>query len=113
VVIEQNSEVLHTLQKRFQALGGELLAIRGDATEDEILEAAGIQRAKGILTAMGDDKLNLNEEGLNKSFSEDDDLLAKQQRYHFAPKMDVPIHRGDILVVIGTQDKLDKVRGEP
>ena len=59
VVIEQNPKELHRLQERFRDLGGRLLSITGDATEDETLEAVGIQRAKGLLTAMGDDKLNL------------------------------------------------------
>ena len=38
-------------------------------------------------------------------------FVAEQQRYHFAPKGDTPHHQEDILVVVGTQDKLDEIRG--
>jgi voltage-gated potassium channel len=36
-----------------------LLTMEGDATEDAVLEAAGIRRAKGIVAALTDDKANL------------------------------------------------------
>ena len=37
----------------------ELVFIIGDATEDEVLEAAGIRRARGVVAALTDDKANL------------------------------------------------------
>lgn len=37
----------------------ELVFIIGDATEDEVLEAAGIRRARGVVAALTDDKENL------------------------------------------------------
>ncbi len=37
----------------------EILAIKGDATEDEILELARIQEAKGIVATLDDDKSNM------------------------------------------------------
>jgi Trk K+ transport system NAD-binding subunit len=42
-----------------------------------------------------------------------DDFYEKQRRYHFTPRGDVELKSGDILVVIGAQDQLDKVRGNP
>jgi voltage-gated potassium channel len=44
---------------RARALGPELLTVEGDATEDEVLEQAGIRRARGIVAALTDDKANL------------------------------------------------------
>jgi voltage-gated potassium channel len=44
---------------RATELGTGLLTLEGDATEDEVLEAAGIRRAKGIVAALTDDKANL------------------------------------------------------
>jgi voltage-gated potassium channel len=45
---------------RIQDLSAELLpAVQGDATEDEILEQAGIRRARGIVAALTADKDNL------------------------------------------------------
>ena len=44
---------------RAQELGPSLLTLQGDATEDAVLEAAGIRRARGIVAALTDDKANL------------------------------------------------------
>jgi voltage-gated potassium channel len=32
-------------------------------------------------------------------------------RYHFTPRGDTELHLGDVLVIVGTQDKLDEVTG--
>lgn len=46
--------------ERAQALSTEFLpTIQGDATEDAILERAGIRRARGLVAALTDDKANL------------------------------------------------------
>jgi Trk K+ transport system NAD-binding subunit len=39
------------------------------------------------------------------------DLIQRQHRYRFTPRGDVELDRDDILVVIGTQDRLDAARG--
>ncbi len=59
VVVEQNPKVIHGLQQVMDELGGQLYSVEGDATEDETLEKAGVDRAKGLIAAMGDDKDNL------------------------------------------------------
>ena len=38
---------------------GQALAVKGDATKDEMLKEAGIERAKGLITCLGDDAQNL------------------------------------------------------
>ena len=42
-----------------QAREGGLLVVEGDATRDEVLREAGLERAKGLLVSTGDDALNL------------------------------------------------------
>jgi len=58
VVIESSEEVLR--RYRDQAGNGrELLSVTGDATDEEVLAAAGLDRAVGLIAALGADKDNL------------------------------------------------------
>jgi len=228
VVIDEDPTVLATLNEAFGDQARHLYYIIDDATEDETLSAAGINRAGGLITTLGDDKDNLfvvltarslnpdlriisqvnqeiNKEKLEKAgadkvisaniisglrtasemirpevvkfldqmvrthekaktihFTElplaeiktpevvrllgpyppgqegglkikdvgkytgllivaikssnmkdenGDDLIQQQRRYRFTPRGDVELDRDDILVVIGTQDRLDAARG--
>ncbi len=56
VVIEQNPQSVHALETQ---LGKEVLYIEGDATDDSVLEFAGIHRAAGLVTTLGLDRDNL------------------------------------------------------
>jgi voltage-gated potassium channel len=42
-----------------EMMGGKLLFVHGDATEDEVLERAGVGRAAGVIASLSDDKDNL------------------------------------------------------
>lgn len=53
VIVDNDAESL----ARAEADG--LLVVKGDATADETLEAAGIRRAKGLITAVGSDAGNI------------------------------------------------------
>ena len=55
VVIERNEEEIESIQKSDRPI----LYIDGDATRDEILQQAGIDRAKALIAALGDDTENL------------------------------------------------------
>jgi voltage-gated potassium channel len=55
VVIEIKPERIEWIHKQFQNLH----FIQGDATEEEVLKRAGIERASGILAALGEDSHNL------------------------------------------------------
>lgn len=59
VVIELEEEQVNHLRQIHPRLAADLLYIIGDATEEEILEKAGINRAKGVITALPHDKDNL------------------------------------------------------
>lgn len=54
IVIELNDNVLYDLKHI-----GNIPYIEGDATEDEVLLDAGIERARGLIAALGDDKDNV------------------------------------------------------
>jgi voltage-gated potassium channel len=54
VVIEQSPIVLEQLLRE-----AEIPYIQGDATQDEILRLAGVERAKGLIAALSDDKSNV------------------------------------------------------
>lgn len=56
VAVDVDAEKL----ERIQQLSAEILpTVQGDATEDDVLEAAGIRRARGVVAALTDDKSNL------------------------------------------------------
>lgn len=55
VLIERAEEQIRNIQLEFD----DLLYIEGDATQDELIEQAGIERAEGIIAALPDEKDNL------------------------------------------------------
>jgi voltage-gated potassium channel len=56
VVVEQSAQAIRQLQ---QKLGDDLPCLQGDATEDEILQLAGIERATGLVATLSEDKDNV------------------------------------------------------
>ncbi len=56
VVVDNDRERLDELNEEF---GDELLFVCGDATDDHILDLAGVERARGVISALNDDKANL------------------------------------------------------
>lgn len=55
VVIEENPEIYEDLQNKYL----EIICIQGDATKDEVLQEAGIEKAKAIAAVLPYDKDNL------------------------------------------------------
>jgi len=53
VAIDQDERLLDELRQR------DVLTVHGDATDDDVLARAGLMRAKGLVTALDDDKTNL------------------------------------------------------
>ena len=56
VVIDINGARLEELNEEFDE---RLLYVLGDATDDHTLELAGVERARGVISALNDDKANL------------------------------------------------------
>jgi voltage-gated potassium channel len=55
LTVEKNPEVVEEISRRYP----ELLAVVGDATNDEILESAGVERARGLVAATENDSDNM------------------------------------------------------
>lgn len=68
-------------------VSGEMLYVQGDATDDETLHLAGIERAKGLVAALGDDKENvfivLSARSLNPKLR----IVARLTEQSNAPKL--------------------------
>jgi voltage-gated potassium channel len=58
VVVDHSEEVL-TRYREQAGNGRELLSVTGDATDDEVLAVGGVERAQGLIAALGADKDNL------------------------------------------------------
>lgn len=56
VIVDRNEPALVALNDEFH---GELLYVVGDATDDHVLSAAGIERASGLVTALAEDPENV------------------------------------------------------
>ncbi len=56
VVVDSDRDRLDELNAEFD---DDLLSVHGDATDDHILELAGVERARGVISALNDDKANL------------------------------------------------------
>ena len=59
VAIDISEETIRRLRVSHPVMTEELLYLVGDATEEEVLHRAGIQRAKGLIVALPNDKDNL------------------------------------------------------
>jgi voltage-gated potassium channel len=59
VVIDHDPMALVGFQEKINEQRESPLYVEGDATEDEVLEAAGIRQAKGLIIALDDDKDSL------------------------------------------------------
>lgn len=81
VVIDSSEELIEELQ------GKGVLALHGDATEDELLIKAGIHRAKGLVSALAGDANNvfvtLTSKGLNPGIT----VVARAERYESEEKL--------------------------
>jgi voltage-gated potassium channel len=59
VVVELHDDVIKKVRETHSALLGNMLFVVGDATEEDVLEKAGIAHAHGIITVLPVDKDNL------------------------------------------------------
>jgi voltage-gated potassium channel len=59
VVVDLHEDLLKKVGETHPDLFGEMLYVIGDATEEETLSRAGIEHAKGLITALPEDKDNL------------------------------------------------------
>lgn len=65
------------IQEVEEELGTEILSVVGDATEDHVLEQAGVHRARGVICALNDDKANLFVTITARALNADARIVAK------------------------------------
>lgn len=87
VVIELNEPKIKHLREFRPQIFGDLLYVIGDATEEEVLERAGMARAKGIMTALPQDKDNLVVTVLVRQRSPRIRIVARAVDERFAERM--------------------------
>jgi voltage-gated potassium channel len=85
VVIDTNESVLQQVSADF--CGGKMLYVHGDATADQALLAAGIQRARGVVAALTQDKDNLYVTLSARSLNPGARIVSKVVEDEAAPKI--------------------------
>lgn len=59
VIVESSKDVLDRLREHRAGFSGEMLYIIGDATDERVLQEAGLDRARGLIAGLPSDKDNL------------------------------------------------------
>jgi voltage-gated potassium channel len=116
VIIEKNKDLSETL------IEGNILHIKGDATEDAVLESAGVARAKGLVTVLPTDAENvfttLSARGLNRELfivsravaSETEEKLLKAGANRVVKPLEIAASRlVHLLLRPGVMDFIDLV----
>ena len=85
VVIDKSESVLQQVSADF--CGGKMLYVHGDATADHALLAAGIQRARGVVAALTQDKDNLYVTLSARSLNPTARIVSKVVEDEAAPKI--------------------------
>ena len=98
VVIDRNHE--HVQRVSEQMMRGEMLFVHGDATEDQVLLLAGVDRASGVVAALTHDKDNLFVTLSARSLNASARIVSKVTEDEAAPKM---LKAGATAVVSPTQ----------
>ena len=98
VVIDRNQDHLHRISELM--MGGDMLFVHGDATEDHILLLAGIERSAGVVAALTHDKDNLYVTLSARSLNAAARIVSKVTEDEAAPKM---LKAGATAVVSPTQ----------
>jgi voltage-gated potassium channel len=85
VAIDRNRHTLEKISRDF--VGGEMLYVVGDATDDSMLMQAGITRAMGVVAALTEDKDNLYVTLSARSLNTGARIVSKVIAPDAAPKM--------------------------
>lgn len=116
VIIEKNKDLSETM------LEGNVLHLQGDATDDDVLESAGVVRAKGLVTVLPTDAENvfttLSARGLNRELfivsravaSETEEKLLKAGANRVVKPLEIAANRlVHLLLRPGVMDFFDLV----
>ncbi len=85
VVIDRSADHLERVSE--ELCGGKMIFVHGDATVDSVLSAAGVERARGLVSALTHDKDNLFVTLSARSLNAGMRIVAKVTEDGAAPKM--------------------------
>jgi voltage-gated potassium channel len=86
VVIERNEEKIHEVQERFK--GTLLNYVRGNATDQEVLTHAGIERASGVIVGLPEDKDSLIVTITARQMNRNLRIVSKCQEPGYIPRIE-------------------------
>jgi len=87
VVIEGNAEVIKRFREHHGSEADNFLVLEGDATDEELMDQAGIDRAKGLIAALPHDKDNLVIIVMARQHSNELRIVARYTEPKFADRM--------------------------
>lgn len=87
VVVEHSEEAIKHFQEHDPAVAKETLYVLGDATDESALTSAGVERAHGVIAALGSDKDNLLVTVLVRQKSPHMRVVARCTDLKFADKL--------------------------
>ncbi len=87
VVVEGNQEVIAKFREHHAQAADGILILVGDATDEEILDQAGIERARGLIAALSSDKDNLVITVMARQAREDLRIVARYTDPKFSERM--------------------------
>jgi voltage-gated potassium channel len=100
IVVDRSRHRLQELEERFGTPERRFLYVVGDATEDHVLEEAGIARCQGVIAALSEDKDNLFVTVTASSLNPKARIVAKAIEVSARPKL---LRAGARAVVSPTQ----------
>lgn len=100
VVVDRSRHRMQELEERFGTPTRRFLFVVGDATEDDVLEEAGIARCVGVIAALSEDKDNLFVTVTASSLNPKARIVAKAVEVSARPKL---LRAGARAVVSPTQ----------
>ena len=87
VVIEANPEVIKKFREHHGSEADNFLVLAGDATDEEVMDQAGIDRARGLIAALPHDKDNLVIIVMARQRSDELRIVARYTEPKFADRM--------------------------
>jgi voltage-gated potassium channel len=87
VVVEGNAEVIKKFREHHGAAADNTLVLVGDATDEEVIAEAGLDRARGLIAALSSDKDNLVIIVMARQVRDDLRIVARYTDPKFADRM--------------------------
>lgn len=87
IVVDIAEQVVSRMREQHESVSRDLLYIVGDATDETILQEAGLDRARGIIACVGGDKDNLVITVLVRQQNDDIRIVSRYKELPFSKRM--------------------------